>query len=78
MEVNFILNIEVGPPVANLRNAPQGSNGQHRESKVIVNGDLLLVLLSESGVRGRRKIRKWPIRDSGSGVALGGDTARSE
>lgn len=78
MKVDFILDIQVGPPVADLRSAPQALDSQHGESEIIMNEDLLLVLLGESGIRGGGKIRKWPISDSGSSVTLGGDTACRE
>lgn len=76
--MNLILNIEIRPPVTDLRSALQALDGQHRESELIVDGDLLLVLLNESGIRGGRKIVERPVRDSASGIALGRDTVRRE
>jgi len=78
IKVNLVLDIEVCPPMTNLRSASQGLDGQHRESKFIVNRDLLLVLLNESGIRGRREIVERPVRDSASGITLGHNTIRRE
>jgi len=69
MKVNLILDIEVRPPVADLRSTPQALDSQHRESELIVDRDFLLILLNESGVRGGRKIMEGPVRDSASGIA---------
>ena len=76
--MDLILDIKVRPPVTDLRGASQALDGQHREPELVVNGDLLLVLLNKSGVRGGWEIVEWPIRDSASGVSLGRDTACRE
>ena len=44
MEDNFILNIEVGTPVADLRRSLEFTNFQHGEIVIVVNGDSLLIL----------------------------------
>jgi hypothetical protein len=64
--------------VTDLRNASQALDGQHRESELIVEGDLFLVLLNKSGIRRGRKIAEWPVRDSASGGTLGRDVVRRE
>jgi hypothetical protein len=76
--VDIVLDIKVRPPVADLRGASQSLDGQHGESELIADGDLLLVLLNESGIRRGRKIMEWPIRDSTPSIAFGRDTARRE
>lgn len=64
--------------MTNLYSASQGLDSQHREPELILNGDLLLVLLNESGVRGWRKVLERPIRDSASSITLCRNTARRE
>jgi hypothetical protein len=64
--------------VTDLRDASQALDGQHRESELIVEGDLLLVLLNESGIRRGRKIAERSVRDSASGGTLGHDVVRRE
>ena len=76
--MDLILDIEICPPVADFCGASQVLDGQYRESELIVDGNLLLVLLNESGVRGGWEIMERPIRDSASGVTLGRDTSRRE
>ena len=76
--MDLILDIKVRPPVTDLRGALQTLDGQHREPELIVDGDLLLVLLNESGIRGGRKVTERSVSDSGSGVTLGRDTSRRE
>jgi hypothetical protein len=66
------------PPVTDPRNASQTLDSQHRESEFIMEGDLRLVLLNGSGIRGGRKVAERPIRDSSSGSTLGCDAARRE
>ena len=76
--MDLILDIEIRPPVTDFCGAPQILDGQHRESELVVDGNLLLVLLNESGVRRGWKIMERPIRDSSPGITLGRDTARRE
>lgn len=76
--MDLILYIKVRPPVTNLRGASQRLDGQCRESEVIVDGDLLLVLLNEGGVRGGWEIIERSVRDSASSSTLGRDAARRE
>ena len=63
--------------MTDLRSTLQGLDGQHRESVLIVDGDLPLVLLNEGGIR-RWKIMEWPVRDAASSVTFGHDTVRRE
>lgn len=76
--MDIILDIEVCPPVANLRGALQSLDGQHGESEVIVDGDLLLVLLNEGSIRGGWDIIERSVRNGDSGSTLGRDAARCE
>ena len=77
-EVNLILDIKVGSPVTDLCGALQVLESYHRERKLVVDGDFLLMLVNESGVRGGREVGEWPVRDRASGIALGSDTSRRE
>ena len=76
--MNLVLDIEVSPPVTDFRSAPQGLDGQHRESEFIMDGDLLLVLLNEGGIRGGWEIMERPIRDTASGSTFCRDAVRRE
>ena len=76
--MDLILDIKVRPPVTDLRGVLQTLDGQHGEPELIVDGDLLLVLLNESGIRGGRKVIERSVSDSGSGVTLGRNAARRE
>ena len=78
MKVNLILNIKVCPPVTDLCGAPQTLYGQHGESKLVVDGDLFLVLLEESCIRGWWKIMERTVRDSASALAFGRDAIRGK
>lgn len=74
--MDLVLYVEVGPPVADFRSTLQALDGQHRESILIVDGDLLLVLLNESGIGGGWKIMERPVRDNASGIILGRNIVR--
>ena len=78
MKVNFILDIKICPPVTNLCSASQALYGQHGESKLVVDGDLLLILLDESDIRGGWEIMERSIRDSAPALAFGRDIVRGE
>ena len=78
VKVNLILDIEVRPPVTDLCGAPQALYGQHGESKLVLDGYFLLVLLHESGVRGGWKIMERSVGDSAPSVALCRDIVRCE
>jgi len=78
VKVNLILDIKICPPVTNLCSASQTLYGQHWESKLVVDGDLLLVLLDESGIRGGWEIMERSIRDSASALAFGRNIVRGE
>ena len=77
-KMNLILDIKVCPPVTDLCCAPQTLYGQHRESKLVVDGNLLLVLLDESGIGGGWKIMERSIRDSAPVLTFGRDIVRGE
>jgi len=78
VKANLILDIQICPPVTDLCSAPQTLYGQHGESKLVVDGNLLLVLLDETGIRGGWKIMERSVRDGASVLAFGRDIVRGE
>jgi hypothetical protein len=64
--------------MADFNGPPQASDGQHREPELIKDGDLLLVLLNEIGIRGGWKVGEWPEYNGASAIRLGGYAPRRE
>lgn len=66
VEVNLVLNVEVGSPMADLNRTLKLCDLQNRVSEIIVHGDRLLVLGEEVCTRRGIHIVERPVGDSSS------------